>query len=182
MAFLLTAFFLGLMGSIHCAGMCGPIALSLPLQGNTFAQKLGGGFLYTIGKAAMYAIMGFLFGLLGQGFVFIGFQKWIAIVMGIIMILSVIVPSLFHSIHISFARRFLQKIRAQFSKLFTIKSKSSLLFLGILNALLPCGLVYLAIAGSIGTGNALMGMLFMFCFGLGTIPMLLTITLAGNML
>jgi len=181
MEFLITALVLGLMGSFHCAGMCGPIALSLPLQGNSILQKIFGGLLYNVGKTTMYGIMGLLFGLVGQGFVFIGFQQWISIIMGSLMILSVLLPTLFHKIHVPFASSFSQKVRSRLQNLFTIKSKFSLFLLGTLNALLPCGLVYMAIAGSIGTGNALEGMLFMVVFGLGTIPMLLFISVAGNM-
>ena len=181
MEFLITALFLGLMGSFHCAGMCGPIALSLPLQGNSLFQKIFGGLVYNIGKTTMYGILGLLFGLLGQGFVFIGFQQWISIAMGLLMIFSVILPTLFHKIHVPLAGSISHIIRTRLQALFVNKSKLSLFFLGCINALLPCGLVYMAIAGSIGTGSAVGGMLFMLLFGIGTIPMLLFIAVAGSM-
>jgi uncharacterized protein len=180
MEFLYTAIILGLMGSFHCAGMCGPIALSLPLQGNSILQKISGSLLYNVGKTIMYGIIGLLFGLIGQGFVLIGFQQWISIAMGSLMILSVLLPSLFQKVHVPFASTFSQNVRTRLQAMFIIKSKLSLFLLGIINALLPCGLVYMAIAGSIGTGNAFSGMLFMILFGLGTIPMLLFISVAGN--
>ena len=66
--------------------------------------------------------------------------------------------------------------------MFSIRSYTSLFFIGMLNGLLPCGLVYMAIAGAIGCGEVLTGTLYMILFGLGTIPMLLGITLAGNMM
>ncbi|HOW32340.1 MAG TPA: sulfite exporter TauE/SafE family protein, partial [Bacteroidales bacterium] len=59
-------------------------------------------------------------------------------------------------------------------------SFSSLFLIGLLNGLLPCGLVYIAIAGSIGSGSALMGAIYMALFGLGTMPMLLAINLSGG--
>jgi len=182
MPFLITAIILGLMGSFHCAGMCGPIAISLPLQGTSILHKLWGAILYNSGKTAMYGCMGLLFGLIGQGFVLIGFQKWISVIMGITMILSVLIPVLFHKVHIRFAGSMTQHIHSKFLALLTKKSNAGILFLGMLNALLPCGLVYLAIAGSIGTGNAFSGMLFMIVFGLGTMPMLLFISILGTML
>lgn len=182
MEFLITGFILGLMGSLHCAGMCGPIALSLPIQGNSLSKKVIGGSLYNTGRVLMYGIMGLLFGLIGQGFVFIGFQQWISIVIGISMIASVIIPALFHTIHISFASSFSNLVRSHIQSFFTMRTKTGIFMLGAVNALLPCGFVYLAIAGSIGTGNAIIGMFFMILFGIGTLPMMLTISIAGNLM
>src|SRR6056300_110398 len=95
MAILLSALLLGLMGSFHCAGMCGPIAIALPLHGNTILQKIFGGGLYNIGRTITYGIMGAIFGLLGQGLQFIGFQQKVSVVMGALMIISVLFPALF---------------------------------------------------------------------------------------
>ena len=79
MAILISALVLGLMGSFHCAGMCGPIAIALPLQGNTTGQKIFGGTLYNVGRTVTYGLMGAIFGLLGQGIVMIGFQQKISV-------------------------------------------------------------------------------------------------------
>jgi len=182
MEILYTALMLGLMGSFHCIGMCGPIALSIPLQGKTFGQKLFGGLLYNIGRTIMYGVMGGIFGLIGQGFHLIGFQQWISIAMGAFMIIAVIIPSITHKLNISIGDSFASKIRTAIQKLFTVKSYGGLFLLGVANALLPCGLVYMAIAGSIGTGSAVLGITFMVLFGLGTIPIMLGISLAGNMI
>ena len=95
MAILISALILGLMGSFHCAGMCGPIAIALPLHGNTVPQKIFGGALYNIGRTLTYGIMGAIFGLLGQGISMIGFQQIISVIMGTIMIISVLFPALF---------------------------------------------------------------------------------------
>lgn len=184
MAILLSAFVLGLMGSFHCAGMCGPIAISLPLHGNTVPQKIFGGTLYNLGRTITYGIMGALFGLLGQGMEMLGFQQKISVLMGALMIISVLFPALFknqYSMDKSIFS-FVGKLKKSIGQLFSIRSFSSLFFIGMLNGLLPCGLVYMAIAGAIGTGNAGQGTLYMILFGLGTIPMLLTISLAGNMM
>jgi len=184
MVILLSALVLGLMGSFHCAGMCGPIAIALPLHGNTIPQKIFGGTLYNLGRTLTYGIMGAIFGLLGQGVKLIGFQQKISVIMGAVMILSVIFPSLFRNQYNMEKSWFslVGKLKKSIGKLFSVRSFSSLFFIGLLNGLLPCGLVYMAIAGAIGTGEVLLGSLYMIMFGLGTIPMLLSISLAGNIL
>lgn len=182
MALLLSALVLGLMGSFHCAGMCGPIAIALPLHGDTMFRKIFGGGLYNIGRTITYGIMGAIFGLLGQGIGMIGIQQKISVIMGALMIISVLFPALFknqYNTNKSWSK-FVGKLKRTIGKMFAIRSYSSLFFIGLLNGLLPCGLVYMAIAGAIGTGNVALGSLYMILFGLGTIPMLLAISLAGN--
>lgn len=184
MSILITALVLGLMGSFHCAGMCGPIAIALPLQGNSVSGKILGGTLYNLGRTLTYGIMGAIFGLLGQGVAMIGFQQKISVIMGSIMILSVLFPALFrnqYSMEKSWFS-FVGRLKSTIGEMFSIRSFSSLFFIGMLNGLLPCGLVYMAIAGAIGCGELVLGTLYMIMFGLGTIPMLLGITLAGNMM
>lgn len=184
MTILLSAFVLGLMGSFHCAGMCGPIAIALPLHGNTVSQKVFGGALYNIGRTITYGFMGAIFGLLGQGIQMIGFQQKVSVIMGAVMIISVIFPALFRNQYSLDSSLFsvVGKLKKSIGRMFAIRSFSSLFFIGLLNGLLPCGLVYMAIAGAIGMGNVSGGSLYMILFGLGTIPMLLAISLAGNIL
>ena len=184
MTILISALVLGLMGSFHCAGMCGPIAIALPLHGNTVPQKIFGGTLYNLGRTITYGIMGAIFGLLGQGISMIGFQQKISVVMGAIMIISVLFPALFKNQYRLDKSWFslVGKLKKTIGQMFSIRSFTSLFFIGLLNGLLPCGLVYMAIAGAIGTGSAVQGTLYMILFGLGTIPMLLTISVAGNMM
>jgi len=184
MAILISALVLGLMGSFHCAGMCGPIAIALPLHGNSIGGKIFGGSLYNLGRTITYGIMGALFGLLGQGMALIGFQQKVSVIMGSLMIISVLFPALFrnqYSLEKSWFS-FVGKLKSTIGGMFSIRSYSSLFFIGMLNGLLPCGLVYMAIAGAIGTGSVGLGTLYMILFGLGTIPMLLGISLAGNLL
>ena len=183
MAILLSALLLGLMGSFHCAGMCGPIAIALPLHGSTAAQKVLGGILYNLGRVITYGIMGALFGMLGQGLQMMGFQQKISVVMGVLMIISVVFPSLFknqYKLDKSWSR-FVGKLKKSLGTLLSIHSFKSLFLIGLLNGLLPCGLVYMAIAGAIGTGEVVLGTFYMLLFGLGTIPMMLAISLAGNL-
>jgi hypothetical protein len=184
MAILLSALILGLMGSFHCAGMCGPIAIALPLHGNTVTQKIFGGTLYNIGRTITYGVMGALFGLLGQGISMIGFQQKISVIMGAVMIISVLFPALFKNQYQLDKSWFslVGKLKKSIGQMFSVRSFSSLFFIGLLNGLLPCGLVYIAIAGAIGTGDIAQGTFYMILFGLGTIPMMLTISLVGNMM
>jgi len=180
----LSALTLGLLGSFHCVGMCGPIALAIPLKTTSWLARISGGVLYNIGRAITYALMGAVFGLLGRGLVMSGFQQWVSVVMGAIMILSVLTPSIyknrFNAEKGLFS--FVGKVKLSLGKLFTQRSYGSLFLIGLLNGLLPCGLVYMAIAAAIATGSAPGGSLFMFLFGLGTLPMMLAISLIGNLI
>ena len=184
MALLISALVLGLLGSFHCAGMCGPIAIALPLHGNRLPQKIYGGILYNLGRTLTYGVMGAVFGLLGQGVKLIGFQQKVSVIMGAIMIISVFFPSLFKNQYSNEKSwiSWVGKLKSAIARMFAIRSFSSLFFIGLANGLLPCGLVYIAIAGAIGTGEVVHGSLYMLMFGLGTIPMMLSIAIAGNVI
>jgi sulfite exporter TauE/SafE len=184
MALLISALVLGLLGSFHCAGMCGPIAIALPLHGNRLPQKIYGGTLYNLGRTLTYGLMGAVFGLLGQGVRMIGFQQKVSIIMGAFMIIAVFFPSIFKNQYSTENGwiSWVGKLKSSIAGMFAIRSFSSLFFIGLANGLLPCGLVYIAIAGAIGTGDVVYGSLYMLMFGLGTIPMMLSIAIAGNMI
>ena len=173
---------LGLGTSFHCVGMCGPIALSLPLQGNSKLKQLLGGILYNLGRTVTYGLMGLAFGLLGHGLNTLGFQKIVSIVAGTLMIATVFFPKLF-----SFSNdvdkgifSIVNGVKRGLKSLFTTKSFLGLFVIGLLNGLLPCGPLYFAVIVSAGTGNVVESVLFMLLFGLGTIPLLLAVTIAGN--
>lgn len=174
----------GLIGSLHCIGMCGPIAIALPLGHKSWFSKVLGGITYNLGRVLTYALLGALFGIVGQGLEMVGLQQWTSISMGSLMILSVIFPALFHG-KIQFERLlygFTGKLKSAFRRLFTLSSLPSLFLIGLLNGLLPCGLVYVAIAGAINTNHPWPGVLYMTLFGLGTIPVMLLIPLIGNLI
>ena len=181
MSILATALLLGLMGSLHCVGMCGPIALALPLRGTTFIQKIWGGTLWSLGRILTYSIMGALFGLIGAGFKFLGYQQLVSIVIGILMILSVLLPSLFQKFTVGGLPAFFNPIRRGMQQLFKEKNNKALFLIGIFNGLLPCGLVYMAVAGAIGTADFRLAIGYMALFGLGTLPLLLVLSLVSNM-
>ncbi|HNX78775.1 MAG TPA: sulfite exporter TauE/SafE family protein [Prolixibacteraceae bacterium] len=181
---LLSAFLVGLAGSFHCAGMCGPIAIALPLYGSSLPAKFFGGLLYNLGRTLTYVIMGALFGLIGLGLHMMGFQQIVSIVMGAGMIILALLPRLFRSHYKPITRSFgwTGQLKTLFRRLFSVRSYPSLFFVGMLNGLLPCGLVYVALAGAIASGTAFSGSMYMLLFGLGTIPMLLFIALMGNVI
>ena len=172
----ISALLLGFAGSFHCLGMCGPIALSISertaFAGKRFLQHL----LYFSGKTATYGVMGLLFGLFGQGLVLAGWQQGLSVAMGVIMLLLVLV-SLFKApwFHQNKATTWLQnKLIPAFGFLFKRQGISSSFLLGLLNGLLPCGLVYIGLTAAVATGSSLYAGLYMVAFGLGTIPVMLT--------
>ena len=83
-------FFMGLIGSVHCIGMCGPLVMALPIAQQTNFQKWQSIFLYHAGKITSYAILGVLLGLFGSQLPMYGVQENLSIVMGSIMLLYVI--------------------------------------------------------------------------------------------
>ena len=77
-------------------------------------------------------------------------------------------------------RLFENNIKSKIIKLFNNKSSSSFFTIGLLNGFLPCGLVYIALAGALSAGDVLKGILFMVMFGFGTLPAMLVASVAGG--
>lgn len=184
MEFLIAAISLGFLGSFHCIGMCGPIAMALPLGRETKFKRVAGGIVYNLGRVFTYGIFGLLFGLLGKGFVIGGYQQILSITLGIIILLGLILPSRVTS---PFGLNkvllpLVTKWKSLLGNLFKQKSFASLFSIGVLNGLLPCGLVYLGVAGAIATGDTWKGSLFMMMFGLGTLPTMLFVSMASSVL
>lgn len=182
MTFVWAAITLGFLGSFHCVGMCGPIALALPLDHNSLTSKISGALLYNLGRMFTYALLGSLFGLLGQSVVIAGYQQALSITLGVIILIMVLLPSSAYGRFkiTAFIYSYIGKLKQKLGLLFQKRSYSSLFFIGTLNGLLPCGLVYLGITGAIATGNSLEGALFMAMFGLGTLPAMFVLGMLGN--
>lgn len=175
------AFSIGMLGSFHCVGMCGPLALSLPLSNNGFFAKFSGALLYNAGRIVTYSCFGLVFGLIGKSFALFGFQQWLSIILGTLILFFIILPKktqLFKQANGAIV--FFEKLRSSLGKLFSIKNSSSLFAIGLLNGLLPCGLVYMAVAGAVATADVLDSILFMAFFGLGTVPVMWSIAFFGN--
>ena len=177
-----TAITLGFLGSFHCVGMCGPIALALPLNQKSLLSKVTGVLLYNLGRMVTYAFLGGIFGLAGQSFVIAGYQQLLSITLGVAILIMVSLPNKIASrFRITFIiYYFVGKIKQRLGKMFQKKTYSSLFFIGTLNGLLPCGLVYIGIAGAIATESSLHGSIFMAMFGLGTLPAMIVLSLLGN--
>ena len=171
---LFSAIILGLMGSLHCVGMCGPIAFMLPVDRSNNYKKIVQIFIYHFGRLMAYGLIGLVFGMLGKGLYVFGMQQKLSIGIGIIMILAVLIP--YKTINQYNGSKPIYKIISKFKnrlgKELKKKSPDTFLTIGFLNGFLPCGLVYMALFGAIAMGNAAQGSLYMILFGLGTIPLM----------
>lgn len=177
----LSAVILGFLGSFHCVGMCGPIAFMLPVSRKNKVQQFFQVLSYQLGRLFTYGLIGLLFGLLGKGFSFFGFQQQISIVTGVLMIMSILIPKLSNYIKISKSISFIvYKIKSALGKELKKKGNDTFFTIGFLNGFLPCGLVYMALFGAIATSKALSGSLYMLLFGLGTIPLMTSIVYARS--
>ena len=176
----ISAFILGLISSLHCVGMCGPIALMLPYNRGTQFKIFKETLTYNVGRVMIYGLQGLLFGFLSRGLAMIGFQQSLSVLFGVTLILMAIFS--FNAENrlakLPLFKYFNKKVRAGFS--IVLKQKNGFFLLGALNGLLPCGIVYWAIAASMLTFDAFGGALYMLIFGLGTMPLMLATVLAGN--
>ncbi|MDF2192385.1 sulfite exporter TauE/SafE family protein [Paraflavitalea sp. CAU 1676] len=176
-----SGFIMGLFGSLHCIGMCGPLVMALPLAGLSPAKRLRSIVLFHSGRLLTYSTLGLLFGLAGRRFQLAGWQQGFSISLGILLLL-LFSFSLFHKAFLSsFApiRAIQQKISQLNIFLWRAPHQHGFLLLGMANGLLPCGMVYLAVAAALTTGDAGLSSLFMLCFGLGTAPALLGVGYGG---
>ena len=173
---LLSAIILGLLGSLHCVGMCGPIAFLLPVDRNNSYKKFSQIFIYHLGRILAYGTIGLIFGFLGKGLYVFGMQQKLSIFIGVLMILVVLLPyKTFQKYNLSKPLfKVLSKVKNRLGKELQKKSPDTFLTIGFLNGFLPCGLVYMALFASIAMGNPWNGSLYMILFGLGTIPLMTT--------
>ncbi|MEM8896252.1 MAG: sulfite exporter TauE/SafE family protein, partial [Bacteroidota bacterium] len=140
---------------------------------------LGGRLLYNTGRISSYAIIGGVLGLIGKGFFLTGFQHGLSITLGVLLLVGLVFPRIFKW---KFFYSFPNKVKARIIPLFRKRGLSFSFLIGILNGFLPCGLVYMAVAGALATGEPLLGMQFMILFGLGTLPMMLFAAYSSHVL
>lgn len=169
-----SALVLGLLGSLHCLGMCGPIAFMLPLDRESTAKKTTQLFIYHAGRLLAYGVIGVLFGFLGKGLSLFGVQQKLSIGIGVLMILLVLIPAKYLNGHkiLTPIYSILGKVKSKLGAELKKKTPDAFLTIGFLNGFLPCGLVYMALLGAIAMGNPLQGGLYMMLFGLGTVPLM----------
>jgi sulfite exporter TauE/SafE len=174
-----TAFVLGLVGSLHCAGMCGPLALAIPVAPGGPGRFFLGRLLYNAGRLATYCALGLAFGLVGRTLLLAGVQRWLSIALGLLLLTGA-----FASRRLALAApvtRLVARLKQAMSRWLHARTLGALPVLGALTGLLPCGLVYVACAGAAATGSLAGGLGYMAAFGAGTVPMMLAIGLSGRL-
>ena len=179
-----TGFIFGLIGSFHCVGMCGPIAIALPGGFRTKWSLTLSRLLYNSGRIITYGLLGIVAGIVGEAIALAGWQQTLSIVMGSLILLSIIIPYILRRSR--FNEPLLVPIKKAFSrvwaKLMSRRSFSSLFLIGLLNGFLPCGFVYIALAAAASTGTTINSISYMLLFGLGTTPIMLATSLFGQFL
>ena len=171
------AFSMGLMSSFHCIGMCGPIALALPIQKGNRWQQFSGLLVYNSGRALTYAFLGLLIGSVGSSLAWIGYLRYLSVFAGILMLSYVFWPAyLERHFHAPlFWQKVIQSVKNKMGEMLHRRTIHGWLFLGILNGLLPCGMVYLALISSVATGSMAGSGIYMLLFGIGTLPMMMAV-------
>jgi len=181
---LYSAFIFGLISSLHCIGMCGPIAMMLPVDRSNPAKKVIQIMLYHFGRLSAYASLGLIFGILGKGFFMAGFQQSISIIVGVSMIIIALVPEK-QFMKYNFSKpvyKAISKVKSSLGSQFKRKTPDALFTIGLLNGFLPCGLVYAALFGAIAMQNISLSITYMLLYGLGTIPMMSAVVYVSNLL
>lgn len=181
---LYSAFIFGLISSFHCIGMCGPIAMMLPVDRTNETKKVTQIITYHIGKLTAYGILGLVFGLLGRSFYLAGMQQQLSIIVGVLMILVAVIPEKVFAKY-NFSKpvyRLITKVKSSLGQQFKNKSYKSLFTIGLLNGFLPCGMVYVALFGAIAMQNVTLGIGYMLLFGIGTIPMMVAVIYASGLI
>ena len=176
-----TAFILGFLGSMHCAGMCGPLALALRGDSGE-SQFYLKRFMYNAGRIVTYSILGLLAGSIGAIISMAGLQQALSISLGMVLLLAALtflprIKKLFSGI-INPVNEWVKRGLAFFLQRSTV---AGFISIGLLNGLLPCGLVYTALAGAAVTGTSASGAAYMALFGAGTLPMMLAISWSGKL-
>lgn len=181
--YLITALSLGFFGSFHCVGMCGPIALSLPSTSEKMLPLLLGRLLYNGGRTLTYSILGAGAGLVESSFSMNGLQSYISIISGILILIGVIIG--YGPVSSGITSRLLTVnffLKKTLRSLLKKHGLVSLFGVGLLNGILPCGFVYIALAGAAAAGTIGDSIIYMALFGLGTVPMMLGLSLSGTLM
>lgn len=176
-----TAFLLGFLGSFHCLGMCGPIALAVSAKDKS--RYLKNKLIYNLGRTVTYSGLGGLIGFLGFSLALAGIQQWISISMGVLIVVMAFTYKRSERI-VAQSGLFgaVGKLRNVLGKYLKRGGTSAFFITGLLNGFLPCGMVYLALIASLAMQSPLYGAAYMFFFGMGTIPMLISVMVTQHMM
>lgn len=183
-ALIISAIGLGFASGFHCIGMCGPIALSLGLTKKQATNYYLQNLTYQFGRIVTYSILGAILGIVGQGFEMAGFQQYLTIGVGVLLIIMAVFSfgGKDFASKIPFLTSTLLKVKLKLSKLLQKADYRSRFATGILNGLLPCAMVYMALTASLAAGGIWQSALFMSLFGLGTLPFMFLVVLLGNLM
>lgn len=174
------AFFMGLFGSIHCAVMCGPLVLALQGGQKITWLQIFNKLLYQVGRISTYALLGILLGLLGTAVSFQGWQQGLSIVTGVFLV-AIGLSYIFARNSTTLAHwqtKAIQPFARTMGK--WLYRPGGSVVAGILNGLLPCGMVYMALASAINADSIVGSAQFMLLFGIGTLPLMLIFSLASS--
>lgn len=179
--YIIPAFLIGLGGSLHCIGMCGPLIFSSMMNNQHGNLSLVDWLVYQSGRISVYVIWGILFGFIGTSARMFGWQQNISISLGIGILAILILTKLFPQLERKFSVILLTQFwKSKLSSLLQNKIKQSDFVKGMLNGILPCGLVYIALAGATAVQDPIKGGVFMAIFGIGTLPLLSALLFVGN--
>ncbi len=172
---------LGMFSSFHCVGMCGPLALALPVTHMGRNSQLASIAVYNLGRVVTYAALGLLFGIAGRKLFVAGWQQAFSITAGAVMLLLAFQYFIRKR---NVQPRWMNGFHRQVQKMMQFSLRSGgvagMGLLGMANGLLPCGMVYLAIAGALNTTAVSESVLFMSAFGFGTMPAMIALAVFGT--
>ena len=141
-AVLIPAVLLGVLGSAHCAAMCGPLHVAVGQGGAPVRTTV----LLNTGRLITYMAIGALFGLFGRGLGLAGLQRFVAIALAVVMLAALVVPALAARLHRPFVpSAWVARLRSAVARRLRRSSAPAVLLTGALNGLLPCGMVYMAV-------------------------------------
>lgn len=168
------ALLMGLTGSLHCAGMCGPIMLFLPFHHFTGGRKVLAMGLYHLARITVYALMAFIVYSFRDAFNPV-LQQYISIGLGSLFLFAGIVSFIPMNNRIHIKLPWTDFVKQHLGRFIGSPALSSIAMSGLLNGLLPCGLVYMMLSATLVLHTPLEAVMFAYLFGMGTLPILIAI-------
>lgn len=166
---------IGLFGSLHCIGMCGPVMMAFMGP----KQSVKGFLIYHFGRVLTYVFLGGVLGLIGASAALFQFQHILVLALGIMLLLLYGIPSIRHRLEkFYYQSQFYGYLKSFMAN--NLSTRKKWFLSGVANGFFPCGLTYVAAAGAVAIGGLLEGAAYMVLFGIGTLPSLIVLSFAGN--
>lgn len=163
-----SAVVLGLMGSLHCLAMCGPLVMTLNAKNSqSFSDKL----FYNGGRVFTYSVLGLVAGAFGSGIKWAAGQQFLSVFTGMLLLAGLIIGWAGSRWTTGYLSRILANVKIRLVKMLNHQHHGQWWF-GVYNGLLPCGLTYVALTAAIAAGSIPESVLYMVLFGIGTSPMM----------